>query len=82
MSRGVTYEGRKAPAAALMFLAPFLLVYVIFLVFPLFKGIWISLHDWELAGGYRKYIGFLNYQDLWHDKLFWRTIRNTLYFVV
>ena len=64
-----------------MFLAPFIAVYVIFLVFPLFKGIWISLFDWELAGGYRKYIGILNYQDLWYDKLFWRTIRNTLYFV-
>ena len=81
MSRSVTYAGRRAPGAAFMFLAPFLAVYVIFLVFPLFKGIWISLHDWELAGGYRKYVGFLNYQDLWYDKLFWRTIRNTLYFV-
>jgi multiple sugar transport system permease protein len=39
------------------------------------------LHDWELAGGYREFIGTLNYQDLWSDKLFWRTIRNTLYFV-
>ena len=71
----------RAPGAALLFLAPFLFVYTVFLVFPLFKGVWISLHDWELAGGYREYIGFLNYEDLWFDKLFWRTVRNTLLFV-
>lgn len=73
--------GRRAPLAAAVFLAPFLVIYVVFLVYPLFKGFWISLHDWELAGGYREFIGTLNYQDLWSDKLFWRTIRNTLYFV-
>ena len=82
MSRGVTYAGRRAPRAAFLFLAPFLAVYLVFLVYPLFKGMWISLHEWELAGGYRKYIGFLNYEDLWYDPLFWRTVRNTLYFVV
>ncbi len=74
-------SGRRAPLAAAVFLAPFLIIYTVFLVYPLFKGFWISLHDWELAGGYREYIGTLNYQDLWTDKLFWRTIRNTLYFV-
>lgn len=73
--------GRHAPVAAFLFLAPFFAFYAVFLVFPLFKGFWISLHDWELAGGFREYIGFLNYQDLWTDRLFWRTIRNTLYFV-
>lgn len=79
--KGEVQSGRRAPGAALLFLAPFFAVYLIFLVYPLFKGFWISLHDWELAGGFREYIGFLNYEDLWYDKLFWRTVRNTLYFV-
>jgi multiple sugar transport system permease protein len=73
--------GRSGAWTAYLFLAPFLLVYLIFLVYPLFKGFWISLHDWELVGGYREYIGFLNYEDLWYDPLFWRTVRNTLTFV-
>lgn len=66
---------------AYLFLAPFLLIYLVFLVYPLFKGFWISLHDWELVGDYRQYIGFLNYEDLWYDPLFWRTARNTIIFV-
>jgi multiple sugar transport system permease protein len=75
------YQGRRAPTVALVYLVPFFAVYSVFLLYPLFKGFWISLHDWELAGGFREYIGFLNYEDLWFDTLFWRTIRNTLYFV-
>lgn len=72
---------RSDGLTAALFLAPFLVIYAVFLVYPLFKGIWISLHDWELAGDYREYIGILNYQDLWFDPLFWKTVRNTLYFV-
>ena len=41
---------------AYLFLAPFLLIYLVFLVYPLFKGFWISLHDGELVGDYRQYI--------------------------
>jgi multiple sugar transport system permease protein len=54
----------------------------VLLVYPFFKGLWISLHDWELAGNYRKFIGFLNYQDLWYDAIFWKVVGNTLLFVV
>ena len=64
-----------------LFIAPFLLVYCVFLVYPLFKGFWISLHDWELVGTYREFIGFLNYEDLWYDSLFWKSLWNTIRFV-
>ena len=74
--------GRRGDGwAALPFLAPFLAIYAVLLVYPLFYGIWISLHDWELVGGFREWAGTLNYQDLWHDPLFWRSARNTLWFV-
>lgn len=65
-----------------LFLGPFLLVYAVFLVYPLFKGFWISLHDWELVGAHREFIGFLNYSDLWQDTLFWKVAGNTILFVV
>ena len=73
---------RRDALTAYLFLAPFLAIYVVLLVYPFFKGLWISLHDWELAGNYRKFIGFLNYQDLWYDAVFWKVVGNTLFFVV
>lgn len=80
--RPSTLTSRRDAWTAYLFLAPFLAVYLVFLVYPLFKGFWISLYDWELVGGHREYIGFLNYEDLWYDPLFWRTVRNTLTFVM
>ncbi len=74
----------KRPEAltALWFLLPFLLVNVLFLIYPLFKGIWISLHDWDLMDdSIRIWMGFQNYVDLWYDPIFWRATWNTLYFV-
>ena len=66
--------------AALAFLAPYLVFYVLFLAYPFFYGIWISLHDWELVGAVRHFVGLLNYWDMFEDPLFWTAIGNTLLF--
>jgi multiple sugar transport system permease protein len=73
---------RKDWLVAYLFLIPFIAVYLAFLVYPLLSGFWISLHDWELVGDLREFIGFANYQDLWSDPLFWKTIRNTSLFAL
>lgn len=78
--RGRSPAARREGLAALAFLAPFLVVYAVFLVYPLFKGIWLSFRDWDLLVGDYGFIGLLNYQDLWTDPDFWRAARNTLLF--
>jgi multiple sugar transport system permease protein len=62
------------------FLAPFLGFYAIFLVYPFGLGVWMSLHDWEIVGDYRQFIGWLNYQELWDDPYFWEAFKRTLQF--
>lgn len=52
--------------AALLLLLPFLVVYGAFLVYPFFRGVWISLHDWNLLAvafnpDAKEYVGTLNY---------------------
>lgn len=74
---------RREALAALLFLAPFLVMYLLFLIYPLLKGVWISLHDWDLMDdSIRIWIGAENYAYLWDDPIFWRATRNTLYFVL
>jgi len=34
--------------SAYLLLLPFLLTYGLFLIYPFFRGVWISLHDWNL----------------------------------
>jgi multiple sugar transport system permease protein len=74
-------KGRRS-LEALPFLAPFAVLYIVFLVYPLGKGVWISLHDWELVGPRHSFVGLANYQALFTDPLFWKAARNTVLFVV
>lgn len=66
--------------SALAFLAPFLVFYIVFLIYPFGLGVWISFHDWELVGSFREWVGLWNYEDMFADPQFWRAVRNTLTF--
>lgn len=63
--------------AALLLLVPFLAVYMLFLVYPFFKGIWISLHDWNLLAvafnpDARQFVGIDNYvRVMWGRNIEW-----------
>ncbi len=69
------------------FLFPFLVVYAVFLLFPFFKGIWISLHSWNLLEvafnpEAKTWIGLANFLDLLTlDRRFWDIVLHTLEFV-
>lgn len=57
--------------AAYLFLLPFLAIYIAFRIYPLFRGIYISLHEWELVGTHREYIGLENYRYMLFNNLTW-----------
>ncbi len=63
--------------AGYAFAAPFLVVYGLFLVYPFFKGIWISLHDWNLLAvvfnpGAKVFVGLKNYVHMvWGTHMTW-----------
>lgn len=60
----------------LLFVAPFLTLYGIILLFPLFRGIWLSLRQVDLFGGGR-FVGAGNYVRLAHDPVFRTSLVNT-----
>jgi multiple sugar transport system permease protein len=65
-----------------LFVLPFLLVYLLLLVVPLFYGWWLSAHNADLLSGTSRFIGFANYLELWRDPIFLGAVRNTFYFVL
>jgi ABC-type sugar transport system permease subunit len=66
-----------------VFLAPFLLLYLGFTLWPLVATIYYSFFDWSGIGGVSENpVGFGNYNEIWHDKLFWLAVINTLAFAV
>ena len=69
-------------AIAYAFLAPFLLLYFLFTLLPIFQSFWISLHNWEIVGTNIHFIGVHNYVRLADDPLFWASLIHTIQFVL
>ncbi len=76
-SSGALGRGTKA----YFFILPGFLVYVVFVLIPIFSTVRYSFFDWT---GFSPptYIGFDNYAELTHDPDFWRAISNNLFFVI
>jgi len=64
-----------------LFLAPFLLFFIMFVVYPMFMCVWTSFFDASL-GREDIFIGFNNYKTLFNDKIFWVALRNTMVIVL
>lgn len=60
----------------LLFVAPFLLLYSLILIFPLFRGMWLSLNQVDLFGDGR-FVGAGNYVRLANDPVFSTALVNT-----
>lgn len=74
-----TGPGRGHWANAL-FVAPYLFVYAALIAWPLFAGIWLSLHKADFFGE-RQFVGLENFVRLFGDSLFLGTVWNTFYFI-
>lgn len=60
----------------LLFVAPFLALYLLILVFPLLRGLWLSFNQVDLFGA-GHFVGFGNYARLLHDPVFGTSLINT-----
>ncbi|MGY1619029.1 carbohydrate ABC transporter permease [Geodermatophilus sp. SYSU D00691] len=76
--RGINRVG----AAPWLFLAPYLVLFVTFVLVPIVYGFWISLHRYDYTLPNRPFVGFENYGDLFTPgsvtfEPFWNAMRAT-----
>jgi multiple sugar transport system permease protein len=64
-----------------LFVAPYLLVFVVMLVLPLAMGMWLSTTKSDLFGTER-WVGLANFVRLFGDAIFLQTVGNTFVFVL
>ncbi|MEQ4209199.1 sugar ABC transporter permease [Actinopolymorpha sp. B17G11] len=76
--------GRRKPAlAGFGFLAPFLLLYVLFLVGPSIYGLVMSFfHTSLVKGGLSSFAGFANYAEAFQTPEFWESLWHTVWFTI
>ena len=67
--------------AAYLFMLPFLLFFVGFVLYPMFMCVYTSFFD-ATMGRKDVFVGFSNYKELFSDPVFWVALKNTAIIVV
>ncbi len=64
-----------------LFVAPYLVHFIVFVAFPVFFSLFLTVHKWNIISPV-EYVGAANYTRMFHDRLFWQAILNTLKFLL
>ncbi|NCD34869.1 MAG: sugar ABC transporter permease [Spartobacteria bacterium] len=64
-----------------LFLAPGLIMFMIYVILPIFQSMWISLHQWDGLSP-KIFIGLDNYRELMTDDTFFVAIKNNIIWLV
>ncbi len=62
---------------AYLFVAPFVIVFLVFSVYPVLRTLHISFTEYKGYGA-MKFLGFTNYLRVFQDKFFWKALLHTL----
>lgn len=77
--KGSGFGGKKLLPYLLV--SPYLIFVAVFVLFPVFFCFFLTFHKWNIIAP-MKFIGAANYSRLFHDRLFWKAIGNTLKFLL
>lgn len=69
-------------ALAYTFLAPSLILFAVFMFYPMIKSVYLSLHSTDPAGNVAAYVGLDNFTTLFSSGLFLQGIKVTLLFAL
>ena len=73
---------RREQLVSWAFLAPFLIAFALFLVWPILHGIYLSFTDQSLTGAGGDLVGFANYAEALGDPVMWQSLWNTVWFTL
>ncbi|WP_189093157.1 carbohydrate ABC transporter permease, partial [Deinococcus ruber] len=74
-------QGRRKLLTVVLLVAPFLIIYLLFLIYPTLRVIQLSFTNADLNGS-GHFTGLTNYIKLLHEPTFWNALLNTLYFIL
>lgn len=72
---------KKQNLIAALFLAPYMIIFILFRLGPSIAGMLISMTEWNIIGDI-SFVGLENFRKLFASKHFWTALENTAKFVV
>ena len=76
----MTRKEKRDVFAFLAFVSPWIVGYLLFTVGPIIATFILSLTSYNIVSP-PQFIGFGNYREIFNDKLFWQSLKVTLYYV-
>ncbi|MCW8130780.1 MAG: sugar ABC transporter permease [Planctomycetota bacterium] len=70
------------PGTLAVLLSPALVLFTLFLVWPALNALLVSMSSWTGFSPESKFTGLENYANLAGDARFWKSLKNTFYFVI
>lgn len=85
MSNATTTSGfwkrHQQRIAPMLFLAPGIVMFIVYVILPIFESVWISFFDWDGLGP-KVWVGLGNYQELLGDDAFYTSLQNNVIWLV
>ena len=75
------YKRNEIAVTPWLFLAPGVLFFLIYVIFPIFQSINVSFYEWD-GLGQAEFVGVRNYEELYWDDAFYTSLRNNLIWLV
>jgi sn-glycerol 3-phosphate transport system permease protein len=72
----------KADIRAWLYLTPALIFILAFTVYPILRSFWLGLHELDYSMTKPYFVGLNNYISFAADPLFWKVMRNSLFFSI
>ncbi|WP_194610950.1 carbohydrate ABC transporter permease [Clostridium vitabionis] len=73
---------KKQNILGYLFLVPSLIVFAVFMFWPMAYTFYLSFFDWNLISPNKKFVGIANYVRFFTDPLTWKIMRNTALYIV
>ena len=81
MTREQRWKRLRKQLPNYLFILPHYFFFAVFLIYPIFRGLQISLYDWKIMLTEQRFIGLANYAALIKDKVFLEAMGNTIQFM-
>lgn len=74
---------RSSKTTIILYLAPAVILFVMFILYPVINTIYLSFNSWKgIYGSPVNFVGLTNYKQVLQNEAFWKSLLNSFFFMV